>query len=228
MSQEIARNNMHSDNTIQCDTIQCDAIHCIFTGKEFNDYYNKSGTKFYKILNDNAAHNNYQFINGLNIDPVEFNPIDECSAGGFYFTEFNKIGCWLHYDYNLKYIVEVTIPDDAQVYVEKNKFKADKFILDLNNKIQIEDFDFWSDAEFCKMVVQQNEYALEFVTNQTEEICNLAIQQDAYALQFVNIPQTPELCRIAIEKRGRALQFVNIPQTEALCRLAVQENGNAL
>ena len=58
----------------------------LLTGKEFTNHYNKSDTKFYKILKEDLIHNNYQFVNGINIDPIPFNPDGECSKGGFYFT----------------------------------------------------------------------------------------------------------------------------------------------
>jgi hypothetical protein len=93
---------------------------------------------------------------------------------------------WLDYTDDLTYIAEVTIPDDAQVYVEQNKFKTDKFILNLNNKINIEDHECWLDSDFCEISVQQNKCALHFIINQTEEICKLAVQQNGSALRHVN------------------------------------------
>ena len=199
----------------------------LLTGKEFTNHYNKSDTKFYKILKEDLIHNNYQFVNGINIDPIPFNPDGECSKGGFYFTEYNKIACWLEYTDDLTYIADVKIPDNAQVYVEENKFKADKFILNLNNKIDIKDHECWNNAEFCEMAVQQDGCALKYVINQTEELCKMAVQRDGYALKYVN-NQTEDICKLAVQQNGLALQYVNIPQTEALCKLAVQQNGFAL
>jgi len=47
--------------------------------------------------------------------------------------------------------------------------------------------------------VQQDGYALRYVTDQTPEICLAAVQQDGGALQFVT-DQTPELCLAAAKK----------------------------
>ena len=84
-------------------TLSNNTLHDTLTGEEFKRQY---GTKFYKILKEDCVHNGYQFVNGLNIDPVSFNPEGKCSKGGFYFTEYNKIGHWLNYTNNLKYIAK--------------------------------------------------------------------------------------------------------------------------
>ena len=81
--------------------------------------------------------------------------------------------------------------------------------------------------ELCKLAVQQDGCALEFVENQTEELCKFSVQQDGYALSFVKIEQTEELCKLAVQKNGLALEYVK-NQTEEICKLAVQQNGDAL
>jgi|SaaInlStandDraft_4_1057021.scaffolds.fasta_scaffold04655_3 hypothetical protein len=198
------------------------------TGKEFTDYYNKSNTKFYKILKEDLVHNRYKFIDGLNIDPIPFNPKGSCSAGGFYFTEYDKIAHWLTYTKNLTYIAEITIPDDAQVYIEENKFKTDKFILNLKDMTTIKDHKCWYDADFCKLAVQRCGYDLQYVNiPQTEALCKFAVKQNGFALKYVNIPQTDALCKMAVQQDGLALEFVN-NQTPELCELAVRQNGLAL
>jgi hypothetical protein len=101
--------------------------------------------------------------NGLNIDTVTFNQTGECNPGSIYFTEVDKLQCWLNYMINLKYITRVEIPDDVKVYLEIDKFKADKIIIDTANKVVIKDFHLWNDENFCRSAVQQKGYALEFV-----------------------------------------------------------------
>ena len=212
-------NNTLQNNTLQNNTLQNNTL----TGKEFTDRYNKSETKFYKILKKNCIHNGYEFINGLNIDPIPFNPEGECSSGGFYFTEYNKICYWLTYTKDLTYIAEVTIPDDAKVHIKDNKFKADKLILNLNNKITIKDHECWNDEDFCKIAVRTNGHYLEFAIVQNDEICELAVQQDGHALQFVR-KQTEEICKLAVQQYGSALKYV-INKTDEICKLAVRRDG---
>ena len=42
------------------------------------------------------------------------------------------------------------------------------------------------------------------VIEQTEEICKLAVQQNGNALEFVKY-QTEELCKLAVQQNGNAL-----------------------
>ena len=100
------------------------------SGLEFKLKY--PNTDFYKLTNEDENHNRFQFKDGLNIDFNTFNPTGSCSKGGLYFTEYDKISLWINYNFqNMKYIRKVEILDDSKVYIEENKFKADKFILNI-------------------------------------------------------------------------------------------------
>ena len=107
----------------------------VYIGKLFNKIFKNN--IFVKLTNMAEIHNGFQFIEGLNVDVIPFNPTNSCTAGGIYFTEFDKIELWIDYDDNNKtnvnshmyYCRTVTIPDDAQVYIEKDKVKTDKIIL---------------------------------------------------------------------------------------------------
>jgi hypothetical protein len=195
----------------------------MITGEQFNKEY--KDYKFVKLTKETEIHNGFQFQTGLNIDHVKFNPAGSCSPGGIYFTDYNKYILWLSYGNKSMYWMRgVHVPNDAQVYVEKNKFKADKIILDERRPIgELID---WSDNDMCKIAVQQNGLALQYVKNQTDEICKLAVQQNSDALHYVK-NQTDEICKLAVQKYGRALQYVK-NQTDEICKLAVQQNGYAL
>src|SRR3989339_112885 len=179
----------------------------VFSGEEFDEKYKEY--EFYKLLKGDLTHYEYTYKDGLNVDVNEFNSKGECSKGGLYFTEKNKIPMWIN-SYN--FITKCVIPNDAKIYIENNKFKSDKLIVDINNKINICDFFVWDDESYCKDAVQQNGMSLQFVKEQTEEICKLAVQQDNNALQFVK-EQTEVICKIAVQQDGCALQFVK-EQTE--------------
>ena len=195
----------------------------VFSGFEFKQLCK---TDFYKILSENLIHHGYQYIDGVNVCSQEFNPKNECSSGGLYFTELNKIPSWLTYRSDLSYIVKVEILDDSLIYVEENKFKANKFSVDMSTKCEIKDFPFWNDMEFCKLAVQQNVCTLLHVKEQTEELCKLAVQKNSDVLLYVK-EQTEEICKLAVQQNGCALEYVK-DQTEELCKLAVQNDGCAL
>jgi len=193
----------------------------VYSGEEFNEKYKEY--EFYKLLKKDLTHFEYTYKDGLNVDVNEFNSKGECSKGGLYFTEKNKIPMWIN-SYN--FITKCVIPNDAKIYIENNKFKSDKLIVDINNKINICDFFVWDDEFYCKDAVQQNGMSLQFVKEKTEEICKIAVRQYGKALEFVK-EQTDEICKMAVKNDSCALKYVK-DQTEEICKLAVQQNGLSL
>ena len=193
------------------------------SGTEFNEKY--PNTEFYKVLHKDDIHFGFTYQHGLNVDHIPFNPSGECSVGGLHFTELDKVSYWID-RFKSVYIAKVTIPSNASVYVEKDKFKADRFVLDLDNKVLIKDFHMWENEEFCKIAVSQADtYNLVFVRNQPDEICKLAVKHDYRALEYV-INQTDDICKIAVSNHGFALEFVK-DQTDDICKMAVK-NGYGL
>ncbi len=120
----------------------------LLSGVDFNQKYNN--VEFYKILNEKENHNDFQYKDGLNIDTNEFNT-KECSAGGLYFCEKQYISLYIEYGI---YIRKVSIPNDAKINEEYNKFKADKIVLD--KRISLTDFFSNQTYEFNLTAVKQN------------------------------------------------------------------------
>ena len=183
----------------------------------FNRIY--KGVKFYKFLNNDLIHHGLTYHIGLNIDPKPFNPTGECSSGGLYFCEESKCHMYFeNYDYK---VALIEIPNDAQVYVEDNKFKADRLILK-----EIKDFrdsydDMWIN------IIPIKPYVLRYVKDQTKEMCEMALRYDGSALLHIK-NQTPELCAYAVKQNGLALQYIyRRYQPEELCILAITQNVNA-
>ena len=215
----------------------------ILTGKEFNEKY--VGQKFVKLTNKEEKHNGYEFKSGLNVDTVPFDPQGSCRAGGIYFCELGKLSKWLEYGYQRMYYARVvSIPDDAQVYEEEDKWKADKLVL--GERRTIAELEIWKDREYCMAAVKLNgnilEYvqtpevcleavkrngiALGFVKNQTEALCLAAVKRESFALEYVK-NQTEEICMEAVRQNGISLHYVK-NQTEEICMEAVRQNGYAL
>jgi len=105
----------------------------LFTGSEFKQKY---GTEFYKMMNYDLRHYDFQYTEGLNVDTVEFDPTGSCKAGGLYFSKCGSSLRWCRTMEAFK-IALVEIPDDANVYVEPaqhanqfpEKYKANKIII---------------------------------------------------------------------------------------------------
>ena len=91
--------------------------------------------KLWKCTNDDECHNGLQYHDGLIIDPLPWNPHGSCSPGGIYYADDEHILKFLGAH---SWVREVTIPDDAKVYAEDSKFKADRVIL--GKRIAIHDF----------------------------------------------------------------------------------------
>lgn len=69
------------------------------SGSIFNKIY--KDTRFYKVLNDNLIHHNFEYKVGLNID-----------TGGFNFCE--EVNIRMHMWHHGRKFAHVTIPDDAR------------------------------------------------------------------------------------------------------------------
>jgi hypothetical protein len=186
------------------------------TGSEFNKLY---PSKMIKLTNELEIHNGYRFVTGLNIDTIKFDPTGSCKPGGIYFCELEKFPLWIEYsDTTCINFREVKIPDDAQIYTGKDKFKADKIILSDKQ-------DIWNNEDCCKIAVAYDGHLLKNVKKQTEEICKIAVHENGVAILYVK-DKTYDICKIAAKQNGTILPYVN--QTEELCKLAVMQNGMAL
>jgi YHS domain-containing protein len=103
-------------------------VGCVLTGLQFNKIC--GDMKFVKLTNETEKHNRLQFSDGLIVDILPFSPKGACSPGGIYFCDSQNIARWRKYgDCVMHYIRPVVILDDAKIYIEEGKFKADKIFL---------------------------------------------------------------------------------------------------
>jgi len=175
--------------------------------------------EFVKLTNADNINRDFQYKEGLNEDVYDLNEMVECGKGGLYFSRFKDIMKWEN-QYDNCNIWRVNIPEGEKVIeYNNNKLKAKRIILTDCQPL-------YNNPELCKLAVQQNGYALEYINEQTEELCKLAVQQNGYALQFVK-EQTEEICKLAVQQNGYALDYVK-EQTPEICKLAVQQQGCAL
>ena len=84
---------------------------------ELNKFINRCA------LHYNFRYNNFRYKNGKNVDCIEFDPTRHCRRGGFYFTTNEHVGEYASYGSQL---CNIELDDDARVYVETAKMKADK------------------------------------------------------------------------------------------------------
>ena len=95
------------------------------TGKEFKTFFPPDRI-FYKVLRISLIHHQFQYKVGINIDTKKFNPHGECAEGGLYFCHISDLPLYLDYG---RCIAEIKILDDSLIYIEPNKYKANKFVI---------------------------------------------------------------------------------------------------
>jgi hypothetical protein len=102
------------------------------SGKEFNEIF--KDRIFCKFLNNNLRNRHFQYVEkSLNINTDKFLPSGKCLGGGLYFFDFIYFEEY-SYDYGNRISI-VTIPNDARVYIEEKKIKADKIYLSETYKV---------------------------------------------------------------------------------------------
>jgi len=130
----------------------------MISGEQFNNEMN--GKRFVKLTVESNVHNGVTYEEGLNTDPLEFNPINKCVKGGLYFCPYDGFARWTEYkEKQMYYIWEVSIPHDAKVYVMSDKIKSDKFILSDPKCI-------WENYELSIQCIKYKSSKLKYVKKQ--------------------------------------------------------------
>jgi hypothetical protein len=178
----------------------------------------------YNFYPSHEKHFGFQYVTGLNIDTIPFNPNGFCKEGGLYFCECSKFYMYLDdEDYEIKYIRRVLIPDDAMVYVERNKFKADRIIL--SEKKLISELNAFNYESECLKFIEYNTIALRYIKNPSLKLRTKAFKKSLLALYYIN-GQIEEICLESVKINGMSLSFVK-KQTLQICIEAVKQNRNA-
>lgn len=150
--------------------------------KKFN--YDKD---YYKIMNLDMKHHDFQYQMGLNIFPSKFDP--NCiGKGGFYFCKQQDIQHWLGL-YNCYTIAQIRIPNTARVVDQGQKYKTDMLIIcdidvsfnadDIKNPIILQTF------ELCEVAVRYNPHYIGYVHDQTDYLCSLALNRDPSSMLMI-------------------------------------------
>jgi hypothetical protein len=167
------------------------------TGKHFNKKYKDA--VLCKFIKHGLINKSFQYKLGLNEDTIPFVP-NECCEGGLYF--FNIKYFYLYFKYGPK-LAFLTIPDDARVFIEKNKFKADKLII--NNIISVENF-----------------YLEDYFTR--EKIKDLSLK---FPIVFLERNKNEKKIEDHLRINGSDIKYVSL-QTLKLCEIAIENSPNAI
>jgi hypothetical protein len=203
-----------SSNTISLD----DYLYQEMTGLRFNELM--QGKVFYKLINKTMIHNGFIFqSNALNIDTKEF-----CASAktpcGIHFCESIDVHLWYIYnDLLMHYYSLVSIPNDAKIYIERHKIKADRVLLGEFKEI-------WRDPNISYEIIKHRPNAFQHIIRQTPDLCISAVTKCPDMLQYVKL-QTHDMCLNAVKQDGLILRYVQW-QTGIICLSAVKQNGLAL
>jgi hypothetical protein len=178
------------------------------TGKEFCTFFPNLSKRLVKLTNKTEIHNGFQFKTGLNEDIIPFDPTGECKPGGIYFTDIGNIARWIEYGGNeMKYCRTVTLPSDCRVYIEDNKFKADK--IELDERVEISDLPCWLDNDFCLNALIYSDHSLNYINYFNKELQIEAVKIKPYSiisrLLKLKIDISEEIQLIAVQKNWRVL-----------------------
>ena len=248
------RHNKRKNNA-KCNQQYCNKydqyIEKELTGRQFNKIYHD---KFLvKLTNMEETHNGFKFDDGLNADTISFNTNITCSSGGMYFIEECNMHKWIFYNSVvgfMYYVRKVTIPDDARVYVEIDKFKADKIMLGPRERIDKNTYikaikhdniifknmpDDLKDRDICMEAIRNDEYnhdALCYVSLEIKDkdMCAESVKLCGKTLQYVpHHLQDRDMCEDAIKYNGIMLEFVEDSlKDEELCMISVKCYGHML
>lgn len=164
------------------------------SGDEFNKEY--ADIHLVKLTNLIENHNGLEYKDGLNIDKRIFNPMGACESGGIYCVPIQNAHLWLTYD-NIKYSAngydvtsytilpmifmrKVTIPNDARLYIENNKLKTDKIILEPKSMIS---------KEIYLKGIMAYTTKIQYIPKQLldKEMCMVSVKRNAFTLKDVPI-----------------------------------------
>ncbi len=97
---------------------------------------------YYKLTNKSEVHYGLRLVDGLNVDPRQWNPSGRCQEGGIYFVSSEILACLSYPEGGAYWIRTVTLPEGEPVWKEDDpveddpvKYKAHRLILGPRRRI---------------------------------------------------------------------------------------------
>ncbi|MCK9568562.1 ankyrin repeat domain-containing protein [Candidatus Pacearchaeota archaeon] len=92
---------------------------------------------YYKLTNKSEVHYGLRLVDGLNVDPWQWNPSGRCQEGGIYFVSSEILACLSYPEGGAYWIRTVTLPEGEPVWTEDGpvKYKAHRLILGRRRRI---------------------------------------------------------------------------------------------
>lgn len=186
--------------------------------------------RYFKLLNADLKHFEFQYVEGLNVLIEPFRPGDACQSGGLYFTDFEHIGKFV--DANHAWIAPVTIPPGATVYHEpcETKWKSDRIVLGPKRPFKEFLAEQTEDTILRWMAMGCSSAIMELLDPQPLAACMAFVKRFRYSngLVYVKV-HTAELSLAAVEAHPMALAHVR-PEflTHELAMMATRKDPHVV
>jgi hypothetical protein len=202
-----------------------DYENSLISGELFREI--TSGCRLVKLVqcynSADCYENAVKLVDGINSNNLR-NTSSQYVVGGFECHLFGtsllikaKIENYIAYQ---KYVYDVAIPDDAQVFIKKDGIMSDKVVL--SNKRRFEDLEEWSSEEFCKLAITVSPGFSKY----TNVICELdeasqvaMVQQSWLSIESIKNP-CDAACRAALILSFNAFKYIDNP-SQQICVEAV-------
>lgn len=176
---------------------------------------------YYKIMDPTLEHRGFKYeLDEVNNLQGTFDPDPTNLSNGLYFCKLSDVHKWMHL-HPRGIICEVLIPNDAQVYKQGNKYKADKILI--RNPMSFEDFTIKHDL--FGVILKYNKS--RHFSNSDVIIVNAIKRKIPFKYVDKNEPNYDSFAMIALEVDGMNIKFIKNP-SEYMKKIAVQQNGFAL
>jgi hypothetical protein len=204
------------------------------SGKKFKSKYDLKENKFIRLVTHDGNHNGLVIDKGLVEDKKVFFPYDQCQPGGIYFIRQEDVVKWIIYtDKCITHFMYVNdIPDDAEVYIENDKFKASQLILSEKHDLRkylLETYGVDKIIELRKGVGIEavKKYIDFYFSDQTEEKALELIKTDKIYYFYV-IDKTPTIIIEACKKIISAVPVFNNQISNDVLLELIKHNYNLI
>lgn len=144
--------------------------------------------EFWRVCRDDLTHNGFVWQEGVNVDPLDFNPEGACRKGGLYFTTLDKVFDYLKTDRDIaeQLLGRISLDDDEPVWQECWKWKAKRVrwhsVLPLKTILQHPD----RHHDVVMKLLEYMENALDYIPEPTMDMYKISLK---YLKNFRRVPE---------------------------------------
>ena len=186
------------------------------TGKILNSIM--EGIPFLKFMHDDDQHYGMKYVTGRNHDIEPFINSGQCEKGGIYFVTIGHFNEYYRLFGSLskeKYARRVRIDDDALIYIERNKLKCNKIILE----------------DRMKKKVLVKKLITETLRNGHPEVIHQIIEIDGRSIKYIDQKiMTHDMMIHGVKRDGLSIRYIdqNNKNIDEIIMEAVKQNGMSL